>query len=57
MKSIIEREANFKINLDIEYNVTLQKIITGICERCTMKQDMLNSQLALISQTPWWKAW
>jgi len=49
MKLIIEREATFKNNSDIQVKVT-HKIIMNICEGNTMKQDMLTSQINLTSQ-------
>jgi len=41
MKSIIEREATFENNSEME----TKPIITSICKGNTMKQDMLNSQI------------
>jgi len=52
MKSIIEREATFENNSDMEVKVTQKKIVTSICEGNTMKQDMLNRQIHLTSQAP-----
>jgi len=49
MKLIIELEATFKNNSDMEVKVR-QKSITSICKGCAMKQDMLNSQIHLTSQ-------
>jgi len=51
MKLIIEREATFENNSDIDIKLT-EKIITIICKIYTIKLDMLNSQLDLTSQSP-----
>jgi len=52
MKMIIERQATFKNNSDMEVKVTQKKIITSVCKGKTLKQDMLNSQIHLTSQAP-----
>jgi len=50
MKSIIEREATFENNSDMEVKVT-EKIITSICKGNTW-HAMLNSQIYLTSHAP-----
>jgi len=52
MKSIIERQATFENNSDMEVKVTQIKIITSICKGNTMKQKMLKSLIHLTSQAP-----
>jgi len=52
MKLIIEHEATFENNSDIEVKVTQKKIITSISKRNTMKQDTLDSQIDLTSKSP-----
>jgi len=62
MKSIIEREAFFENNSDMEPpcyfdlhdggQCNTDKMITSICKGNIMKQDMLNSQIHLTSQAP-----
>jgi len=49
MKSIIEREATFVNNTDMEVKVTQKKLLRAFVKE-TMKQDMLNSQIHLTSQ-------
>jgi len=48
MKSIIEREATFEYNSDIEFKVTQKKLSLAFVK------DMLNSQLNLTNQAPIW---
>jgi len=52
MKLNIERKATFESSSDWYIKVTLNKIITSICKRYTMKQDMLNSSTWQAMQAP-----